>query len=81
MALYILILHIPGISFRLAMQSKGMADKSLSLSAIVEAFGVDVEAYGVYISVIISKTVTILREFVTPFASYTAIFAPKEEAL
>lgn len=56
MALYVLILHIPGISFRLAMQSKGMADKSLSLSAIVEAFGVDVEAYGVNVKEASAKT-------------------------
>jgi len=29
------------------MQSKGMVGKSQSLCAFVEAFGVDVEAYGV----------------------------------
>ena len=36
-----------GLSLCLAMQSKGMVGESQSLCAIVEVFGVDVEAYGV----------------------------------
>ena len=39
--------NIPGISFRLAMQSKGKAGESQSPCAFMEAFGVDVETCGI----------------------------------